>query len=184
MTAEPGKAPRSAGAEPAACAGSQVRPAAPPPPHPRRGMPKPAESQPHPARHPHQNRSEIAAGASRPSLDQARHDEENNTQIVRADNPSAAPDKEMTESGRRLSRLSNVDRACQATHDYAAGQHPLFGMAECWGPGSCGRVTRVLEPGRLRARRPVTGRFAQGQACGADIVAAMAGVDGCAPLPG
>ena len=43
-------------------------------------QPELAVRQPHPAEHPRQNRSQIAAGASRPSLDQARGDNENDTQ--------------------------------------------------------------------------------------------------------
>ena len=54
------------------------------------------------------------------------------TEKANADHPDSArevcPDNEKTQSSRRSSRPSIFDGICQATHEYAPGQRPLFGM--------------------------------------------------------
>jgi hypothetical protein len=54
---------------------------------------------------------------------------------------SACPDNEITQSSRRSSRPSSFDRICQATHEYALEQRPLFGRS--------GRLKPVLCRGPL-----------------------------------
>ena len=49
----------------------------------------------------------------------------------------ACPDNGVMQSSWRSSRRpSSFDEICQATHEYAFGQRPLFGMSACWRPAA------------------------------------------------
>jgi hypothetical protein len=129
-------------------------------------------SQPHPAEHSRQNRSQIAAGASRPSLDRARHDKENDKQVAERHAPygtsaSRAIGERFIERVSCLVSLASAEAQLQALHIERFSRRQLTWRRESRVPLR-NRPEPSRDAGFVRSGVPADDRRgdAEGAACG------------------